>query len=138
MQQHHSYPIPPPFCPNYPEQIHSTHLSISDNSSGYEKKLHEKNLQLTQLQFYIKNIARCIGIVVLLSEKGQDNQFNTFIKCYTFLQVNYLRITITFNKTLIVTKNFRAFYKTNPVFIPHYVSFKRIFHYNKIIRTNSL
>ena len=42
------------------------------------------NLQLTELQFYINNIARFLGIVVLLSERIQCHQLNTLIKCSTF------------------------------------------------------
>ena len=47
-------------------------------SSGYEKTLRKKNMQLTELQFYINNIARCLDIVDLLSTRRQYHQFNTF------------------------------------------------------------
>ena len=77
------------------------HMSLSDNSSGYDETLRENNLQLIELQFYINNIIRCIGIVDILSEERKDHQFNTLINYYTFLQVNYLKITIAFNNTLI-------------------------------------
>ena len=58
---------------------------LSDNSSGYEQTLCEKNLQLTELQFYIKNIARCLGIVVLLSARRQDHQLRTTKEYSDFL-----------------------------------------------------
>ena len=35
----------------------------------------------------------CLGIVVILSTSRQYNQFNTLIKCSTFLEVYYLQIT---------------------------------------------
>ena len=35
-------------------------------------------LQLTELQFYINNIARCLGIVDILSARRQYHKFNTF------------------------------------------------------------
>ena len=54
------------------------HLSLSYNSSGYEQTLYKKNMQLTKLQFYINNIARCLGIVDILSERRQDHKFITF------------------------------------------------------------
>ena len=56
-----------------------------------------------ELQLYTNNTTRCLGIVVTYSEKKQDHQFNTIIKCYTFLQVNYLQIKTTFNKPLTFT-----------------------------------
>ena len=45
--------------------------------------LREKNLQLTELQFCINNIATCLGIVDLLSARRQDHQWNTLIQCET-------------------------------------------------------
>ena len=45
--------------------------------------LRDKNLQLTELQFYINNITRCLGIVVLLSESRQDHQWYNLIKIAT-------------------------------------------------------
>ena len=54
------------------------HLSLSDNSSCYEKILSKKNLQLMKLQFCINNIPRCLGIVDILSARLQYHQFNTF------------------------------------------------------------
>ena len=42
-------------------------MSLSDNSSGYEQTLCEKNLQLMELKFYIKDITRCLVIVYLIS-----------------------------------------------------------------------
>ena len=55
--------------------------TLSDSLSGYEQTFCENNLQLMELQFYINNIARCLGMVVLLSERRQDHQFNTLIDC---------------------------------------------------------
>ena len=40
-------------------------------------------MQLTELQFYTKNIARCLGLVVLLFARRQYHQLNTLIKCST-------------------------------------------------------
>ena len=54
------------------------HLSQSGNSSGYEQTLCEQNLQPMELQLYINNIARCLGIVDILSSRIQDHHFNTF------------------------------------------------------------
>ena len=54
------------------------YLSLSENSSGYEQTIRNNNMQLMELQFYIKNIARCLGIVDLLSVSRQDHQFNIF------------------------------------------------------------
>ena len=48
----------------------------------------------------------CLGIVILLSVMRQDHQFNTIIKCYNLLQVNYLQIT----------------QQAQPIHIPHNVS----------------
>ena len=42
------------------------------------------------LHLYIKTISRCLGIVVILSERRQDHQLNNLIKCYTFLKVDYI------------------------------------------------
>ena len=53
------------------------HLSLLENSSGYKQTLREKKLQLTELQFYTNNIARCIGIMDILYTSGKDHQFNT-------------------------------------------------------------
>ena len=58
-------------------------LSLSENWCGYEQILREKNMQLMELQFYINKIARCLGIVDILSASRQDNQFKTLIKCST-------------------------------------------------------
>ena len=89
-------------------------MSLSDNSNGYEKILLENNLQLTELQFYINNIARCLGIVVILSARIQDRQFNTLIKCYTFLQANYLQITQQASVSQITLQ-------AQPILITHHV-----------------
>ena len=40
----------------------------------------EKNPKLMDLKFYINNIARCLGIVDLLSTRRQDHQCYDFIK----------------------------------------------------------
>ena len=53
-------------------------MSLSYHSSGYEQTIPKKNMQLTELKFYINNIVRCIGILVILSTRRQDHQFNTF------------------------------------------------------------
>ena len=50
-------------------------------------------MQLMELHLYLNNIARCLGIVVLLYERIQYHQFKNIIKCYTFLQVDYTQIT---------------------------------------------
>ena len=55
--------------------------------------LREKNLQLTELKLYINIITRCLGIVIILFERKQDNKFNTLTKCSNLLQVGYLKIT---------------------------------------------
>ena len=54
------------------------HMSLSENSSGYEKKLRDKNLQITELKLYINNTTRCLGKVDILSARKQDHQFNAF------------------------------------------------------------
>ena len=60
--------------------------------SGYKQTLYENNMQLTELKLYINKIARCLGIVVILSARIQDHQFKLFIKCSTLLQVYYIQI----------------------------------------------
>ena len=57
--------------------------SNSYNSIVHEKMLRKKNMQLPQLQLYINNIARCLGILDLLSAKRKYHQWNNLIKCYT-------------------------------------------------------
>ena len=47
------------------------HISLSENSSVYEKILHKKNVQLKELKFYIKNIARSLSIEDLLHARIQ-------------------------------------------------------------------
>ena len=54
------------------------HLSLSDNSIGYDQPLREKNLQLTEFKIYINNIESFLGIVDILSARTQNHQFNTF------------------------------------------------------------
>ena len=41
---------------------------------------------ITELQFYINNIARCIGIVDIIFTSRKDHPWNTIIKCYTLLK----------------------------------------------------
>ena len=65
-----TYPRLPKVCLEYP----GTSQSNSNNSSGYEKTLCDKNLQITELQLYINNIKKCLGIVDLLSSIIQDYQ----------------------------------------------------------------
>ena len=43
--------------------------------------LRKNNLQLKELKFYINNISRCLGIVVVLSTRRQYDQLNTIMKC---------------------------------------------------------
>ena len=50
------------------------------------------NLQLAELQFYINNIKRYLVKVVVLYARIKYHQFNTLIKCSTFLQFYYLQI----------------------------------------------
>ena len=68
----------------------------SDNPSGYEQTLCEKNLQLMKLQSYIKNIVRCLIIVHLIYSRVQYHKHNTLIKCDTLftsqLSTNYNNI----------------------------------------------
>ena len=47
--------------------------SNSDSSSGYEKMLHDKSMQLTELQLYINNIARCLEIVDIISARIHEH-----------------------------------------------------------------
>ena len=55
----------------------------------------------SSIQFYTNNIARFLGIGVILSSRRQYHQLKTLIKCPTFLQVKYLQITTAFKKPLI-------------------------------------
>ena len=54
--------------------------------------LRNNNTQLTELHFYINEIARCINISVILSARRQDHKFNTIINFSTFLQFSYIQI----------------------------------------------
>ena len=69
------------------------HMSQSGNSSGYDQTLREKNMQLTELQFYINNITSCPGIVDLFICKYTGSSVQHFHKCSTLLQVYYIQIT---------------------------------------------
>ena len=77
-------------CINY----HGTSQTISNKSSGYDQNLREKNLELKELKFYINNITRCLGIVVILSALRKYHQLNTLIKCYNLLQADNIQINI--------------------------------------------
>ena len=72
---------------------HPSLYQTSDKSSGYEQTLRKKNLQLTELQLFINNIASFLSILFVLSARRQDFQFNTLIKCFTFFKFSYLKIT---------------------------------------------
>ena len=50
--------------------------------------IRDKNLQRMELQFYIKNVARCVGIVDFISKRRQDHQCNTIIQYETFFEYN--------------------------------------------------
>ena len=54
-----------------------------------------------ELQLYIKNIEGCLYIMDLIAVTRQNNKCNNLILCETILEVDYLQITSTFNKTLI-------------------------------------
>ena len=54
------------------------HLSLSYKSIFYEQTLHNKDLQLTELQFYINKITRYLNIVNILSARREYDPFNTF------------------------------------------------------------
>ena len=68
----------------------------------------QNNLQLTQLQLYIKNIVRCIGIVYLLYKRRKDHQKKLSSSVIQLLQVNYLQIKRIFNNTLVSIHNLQA------------------------------
>ena len=61
---------------------------------------------LSSIQFYINNIARCLGVVLISSVKIQDHHSKNLIRCSTFLQVDYIKIT----------------QQDQPIIIPHNVS----------------
>ena len=83
-------------------------------------------MQLIELQFYISNIKKCLGIVVILSASRKDNNFSTIINSYTFLQVEYLQITQQATVTQITLQAY-------PIFIPYHVSLHK-----HMIRTYNL
>ena len=78
--------------------------------------IHEKNLQPTELKFYISNTARCLDIVVLLYSRIQNHHFNTLIMCSTIftslLYTNHNNIQQSYD----LHQTFRSLYNTNPVF----------------------
>ena len=49
--------------------------------------IHKKMIQLMELQFYINNIIRCLGIVDLISSRRQYHHFYTLIKCATLFKI---------------------------------------------------
>ena len=51
--------------------------------------IREKNLQLTELELYSKNIARCLGIVDLISAMISIISEKLSYSVKLFLQVNY-------------------------------------------------
>ena len=108
-------------CPKYPGPSQSN----SDHSSGYEQILCEKNMQLTELKLYINNIARCLCIVDILSARIQYHQWYTLIKFATlftsWLSTNHNNI----QQASDINQKLLSLYKTNPIFIPHYVSINK-------------
>ena len=105
------------------------HLSLSYNSNYYEKMLPEINLQLTELQFYMNKIARCVCIVDVFSAGKCFSSVQHFHKCSTLLQINYLEIT----NLLIFYNNFRT---SNRSMVPQGISVYRIFN-NEGAKINS-
>ena len=97
------------------------YLSLSDNSSGYKQMLREKNLQLTELQFYTKNKTRCQFIVALLYSRIQYYQWYTLIKCATIFTTLLSIIHNSIQQASDTHQNFRALYNPNQIFIPRYV-----------------
>ena len=49
-------------------------------------------MQLTELQFYINNLERCLGIVNLLSTRIQDHQCYTIIKCVALFTSQFVEV----------------------------------------------
>ena len=66
-------------------------------------------MQLKELQLYIINIIRYLGIAVILSESRQDHQLNTIIEFFYVLQVYYLKIKQDHSTRLFPSEKF-----TNP------------------------
>ena len=66
------------------------------------------SLQLKELKFYINNIARCLSIVVLLSERRQYHQFNTPKERSTLLSVDYIKITQQASDLLSISEQYIA------------------------------
>ena len=58
-------------------------IILINKSSSYKRTLREKNLQLADLQLYIKNIARCLGKLDFISVRIKYHQWNVLIKCST-------------------------------------------------------
>ena len=67
------------------------------------------------LKFSINNIVRCLVIVVILSPMRKYHQFNTLIKCSTFLQVDYLHNSQQASVT-------QSTLQAQPIYIYHRVS----------------
>ena len=91
-------------------------------SSVYEQTRVENNMQLTELQIYINNIAGCIGIVGFISEMIQYHQLNTIIKCYTLFTSLVYTNHNNIQQPSDIHQTFRSFYKPSPIFITHYFS----------------
>ena len=62
--------------------------------------LHENNMHLTELQFYINNIVTFLGIVDLLYKMRQDYQWNNIIQCKNIFTSKLSTNKTTFTKTL--------------------------------------
>ena len=52
------------------------------------------------LQFYIKNISRCLGIADILSKGDNIISVTLSSSMKLFLKINYLKIKSTFNNNL--------------------------------------
>ena len=70
-----------------------------------------------ELQFYIKNISRCLGMVYLISASRQYNHWNTQKSVLIFLQVDYIQTKIKCNKTSVFTRNLQAHKLYSPSYI---------------------
>ena len=77
------------------------HLSLSDNSSGYDQTLRKNDLQLTKLQILYQQhykVSRYSGSFICNNTRPTVDNFHM---CSTFLQFDYLQTTTAFNKPLI-------------------------------------
>ena len=96
-------------------------MILSEKLSGYEQTIREKNLQLTELQLYINNIARCLCIGFILSARKQDYQLNTLIKCYNLFTGELSTDNNNIQQVYDIHQNFRAFNNPKQIFITQYV-----------------